>query len=116
MYNFGMVTSVRILLFLSLALPFINCFYTPRNPHQLHLQTTRFKMPPNQGLSPKSIVELLDDSGNGRLYADTQEFPTAPSTTAGEGVNEGGDNGEGLIRVAILGCGMMGQVCFVHVQ
>ena len=62
-------------------------------------------MPPNQGLSPQSIVDLLDD-GNAD---DTPEFPSNPSVSD-ERVNEADNGNEGLIRVAVLGCGMMGQV------
>ena len=64
-------------------------------------------------LSPSSIVDFVDDDNSQEDDAnvDTRTFPSDPSSpnTGTERVLQETD---GLIRVAVLGTGMMGQVRF----
>ena len=104
---------IRLFLFLANSftfLPFSQSFLIASADRHIQFCYFRFKthtMP----LSPSSIVDFVDDNSQDGANIDTRAFPLDPnssSTSTERGIQEHDD----LIRVAVLGTGMMGQVRF----
>ena len=102
---------IRLFLFLANSftfLPFSQSFLIASDRH-IQFCYFRFKthtMP----LSPSSIVDFVDDNSQDGANIDTRAFPSDPNSSKGTArdIQETDD----LIRVAVLGTGMMGQVRF----
>ena len=101
---------IRLFLFLANSftfLPFSQSFLITSDRH-IQFCYFRFKthtMPH----SPSSIVDFVDDNSQDGANIDTRAFPSDPSSS-NTGTARVVQETDDLIRVAVLGTGMMGQV------
>lgn len=104
----------RLFLFLANSftlLPFSQSFLIAPD-RQIQLCFPRFKTHTMPLASPSSIVDFVDDNSQNGANVDTRAFPSDPNssnTGTGQRIKETPDD---IIRVAVLGTGMMGQVRF----
>ena len=109
------LTRLSLLLAQSFSFPFSSESFLAVPAQHNQFCFSRCKRHTAMPVSPASVVDFVDEKSTHDANLDTRAFPSNPTEPNGRAENDevnGRAENDEVIRVAVLGTGMMGQVRF----